>query len=395
VSLLLFLLVVQDPPRPVLSDPYAADPFRNDVVYRSEISRVLPLLEHEDTRDAGCLEVLDLLEKYPGSPLLRYERGCYFARGRKWEQAAREWNEAIFADDSRTVVTVRALEGLVGAETARGRREAAMLALERMAAALPLSFRIQNRLAEACAAAGRADKARQAWEKSYALNPSQPEVQKRLGTPPPPKRRPEELPALLRRLRPSVVQLKTSDSRFTGFAALSKGWIVTCAHGMTDRTTEVEVACAGSKAGALKGRVYFRDEKHDLAVVHCPDLPADTPVLPILSTEALQVGEKLYTVGHPGLGEKVLDLTPSEGILANSRREIEGAVFIQASMNVNPGNSGGPMVNRFGEVIGVVVRKAYLDGVCFAVPASELADVLSSPSGLHAPPAPGAETPKK
>jgi S1-C subfamily serine protease len=96
----------------------------------------------------------------------------------------------------------------------------------------------------------------------------------------------------------------------------------------------------------------------------------------------------VYTVGHPGFGKETLDLTPSEGILASARRELEGAVFVQASMNVNPGNSGGPMVTGGGEVVGVVVRKGYLDGVCFAVPASELADAMACPSSLHAPPSP-------
>lgn len=395
MSLLLLGLLLQDPPRPVLSDPFAADPFQKDVSYRSEMSRILPLLEVEETRDFGNLEVRDLLEKYPGSPLLLYERGCYFASGQKWEQAAREWNEALFADDGRTVVSVRALEGLATAESARGRRDASIKALERLAAASPLSYRIHNRLAESYAAAGHPDKARPAWVKSIALNPAQPEIQKRLGIPARPRPPAADLPALLKRLEPSVVHLKSSGGRFTGFIALSKGWIVTCAHGMEEGETELEVTFYGAKSSTSKGRVYFRDAQRDLAVVHCPTLPAEAPVLLLVSGEGMQAGDKLYTVGHPGLGEKVLELTPSEGILANSRREIEGAVFIQASMNVNPGNSGGPLLNRYGEVIGVVVRKAYLDGVCFAVPASELAEALASPSSLHAPPAPKAETPKK
>ncbi|HLY11590.1 MAG TPA: trypsin-like peptidase domain-containing protein [Planctomycetota bacterium] len=395
MSLVLALLLLQDLPRPVLPDPFAADAHRNDITYRSEMKRVLPLLDQEETRAAGDLEVRDLVEKFPGSPLLHYERGCYFARDRKWERAVREWEEAVFADDGRTVVSVRSFEGLAVAETARGRADAAIRSLERLAAAIPLSYRIHNRLAEALAGAGRMEKARRAWERSFALNPGQPDLQKRLGFPAPPKRPVEELPALLKRLDPSIVRLQAGKSRFTGFIALSKGWIVTCAHGMEDETSEVDVRCAGAKEAALKGRVHFRDAKRDLAVIHCPDLPAEAPVLPLVSAEGMQPGEKVYTLGHPGLGEQLLDLTPSEGFLATAHRDLEGMVFLQSSINVNPGNSGGPLVNRLGEVIGVVVLKSYLDGVAFAVPASELADALGQLSALHAPIPSSAEAPKK
>ncbi len=395
MSLLLALLMpLQDPGQPVLDDPFAADPFRDDVAYRSYLSRVLPLLEEETTREAGDLEVRDLLSKYPGSPLLHYERGCYFGRARKWDLAVREWKEALFADDGRTVVTVRTLEGLAQAETALGHGDSALRFLERMTLALPLSYRAWNRLAEVHASAGRAVKARQAWEKSYALNVQQPGIMKQLGLAPPPKRKREDLPALLKRLQPSIVQLKTPESRFTGFAALSRGWIMTCAHGLGPKTAEVDVICSGRK-DPLKGRVCFRDPRRDLAVIHCPELPADLPLLSLLPVGDLRTGDKIYTVGHPGLGAQVLDLTPSEGILAHAQRELEGLTYIQCSMNVNPGNSGGPLLTASGEVIGVIVRKSALEGVCFAVPLIELAESLSSPATLHPPLPPAAPGPGK
>ena len=396
MSLTLALLVLfQELPQPVVDDPFAADAHRNDVAYRSEVRRILPLLEQDETRATGDLEVRDLLQKYPGSPVLRYEHACAFARDRKWDAALREWNEAIFADDGQTVVTLRSLEGIAAAEAGQGRNDAAVKTLERLAAALPLSYRVQNRLAEACAAAGRMDAARKSWERSISLNPAQPDVQKRLGLPATPKRRAVELPALLKRLEPSIVQLQTEESRFTGFAALARGWILTCAHGLKDGKTEVEVFLSDAPKQSHKGRVHFRDAKRDLAVIHCPSLPSDLPVLPLVSVDGMQPGEKLFTVGHPGLRDQVLPLTPSEGILAAAHREMDGMDFIQASMNVNPGNSGGPLVNQFGEVIGVVVRKSYLDGVCFAVPASALADALAHPAALHAPPLAAGDPPKR
>ena len=395
MALLLALLLAQAVPKPIVSDPMAADPYKDELGFQEDVERVLILLAAKETRDEGLLEAHDLLVNHPGSPILHYEKGCFYAETRKWDRAVTEWNEAVFADDGATVVTVRSLEGVAAAEFARGKKTAAVKALERITKIIPLSYKAQNRLAEAYKKINRSDKALRAWAQSYKLNPTQPDVRKRLGKKAPRRPRPVALPVLLKKLRPSIVLLKTKDGHFTGFIGWMKGWIVTCAHGLNKDTKEVEVIQFGKKTVTLKGRVIHRDDARDLALIHCPKLPRSAPVLQIVSAEGMEPGETVYTVGNPGDGKETLTLTPAQGILANPKRKMKDGIFIQCSMTVNPGNSGGPLLNRYGQVIGVVVRKSWLEGVCYSVPVSELGGAFDSPESLHRPPTIKAAPPKK
>jgi S1-C subfamily serine protease len=76
------------------------------------------------------------------------------------------------------------------------------------------------------------------------------------------------------------------------------------------------------------------------------------------------------------LGNEVLDNTVTTGIISNVDRTIAGNHYIQSSAGVNPGSSGGPMFDHNGEVIGVVVLKAGIEGVGFAVPSLPIAKFL-------------------
>ena len=64
--------------------------------------------------------------------------------------------------------------------------------------------------------------------------------------------------------------------------------------------------------------------------------------------------------------------TATEGIISGKNRILGSRVFFQISAAVNPGNSGGPLLNRYGEVIGMVTLKSPLENVGFAVPSNEL-----------------------
>ncbi len=87
-------------------------------------------------------------------------------------------------------------------------------------------------------------------------------------------------------------------------------------------------------------------------------------------------GEDVTIIANPGLGTDVLDNTVTTGIISNVKRMIAGNPYIQSSAGVNPGSSGGPMFDRTGQVIGVVVLKAGIEGVGFAVPPMSIARFL-------------------
>jgi serine protease Do len=76
------------------------------------------------------------------------------------------------------------------------------------------------------------------------------------------------------------------------------------------------------------------------------------------------------------MGNYNLRQTLSEGIIASADRIIAGQKLIQHTAAVNPGNSGGPLLSPFGEIIGIVTSKAELENVSFAIPAARIIEIL-------------------
>lgn len=74
-----------------------------------------------------------------------------------------------------------------------------------------------------------------------------------------------------------------------------------------------------------------------------------------------QVGENVFAIGHPGGGNKILTRTLSNGIISAVGRKMMNAIFLQVTVPLNPGNSGGPLFDDFGRVVGVntfIIRKS-------------------------------------
>jgi serine protease Do len=91
--------------------------------------------------------------------------------------------------------------------------------------------------------------------------------------------------------------------------------------------------------------------------------------LTIAAPDSLEPGDVVYAVGNPGMGRMVLDHTISEGIVSSLTRNFNDVIYLQTTAAVNPGNSGGPLINQRGEVVGVVTLKAiFQEGVAFALP---------------------------
>lgn len=91
--------------------------------------------------------------------------------------------------------------------------------------------------------------------------------------------------------------------------------------------------------------------------------------LPIAEPGSLEVGDLVYAIGNPGVGARLLEHSVSEGIVSSLARNINDVIYIQTTAAVNPGNSGGPLVNQDGEVVGLVTLKAsFQEGIAFALP---------------------------
>jgi serine protease Do len=152
----------------------------------------------------------------------------------------------------------------------------------------------------------------------------------------------------------------------SGFIIEADGLIVTNAH-VVEGVTGARVRLFDGRR--FNGKVIGRDNRVDLALLKL-DGVKDLPVLPMGDSNRLRVGEFVLALGHP-FG---LEHTVSFGIVSRKGAPLAVAApgfdFIQTDAAVNPGNSGGPLVNMAGEVVGVNSMAARNGSIGFAIPSN-------------------------
>jgi S1-C subfamily serine protease len=183
---------------------------------------------------------------------------------------------------------------------------------------------------------------------------------------------------------PSVASVRTSDGSGTGFLVDSNGTIVTNAHVVGDNQ-QVQVRF-NDKGQYHDAQVLSVDASTDLAAIKVDASEAQgIRPLKLADSDSAQVGDTVVAIGYP-LG---LDRTATAGIISGLERQIESPngfsidKVIQTDAAVNPGNSGGPLLNDKGEVIGVNSQIATAAGggegnvgIAFAIPANTVKEVL-------------------
>ena len=157
----------------------------------------------------------------------------------------------------------------------------------------------------------------------------------------------------------------------SGFIVSPKGYILTNEHVVEGSSRIIVGLQSGEK---YRGRVIGIDEETDVAVVKI-DAPQDLPSVTLGDSNAAQVGDWVLAIGSP-FG---LDQTVTAGIISKKERETPFFTnfqrFLQTDAAINRGNSGGPLVNMRGEVIGINSQIATstgdYNGIGFALPAVE------------------------
>lgn len=164
----------------------------------------------------------------------------------------------------------------------------------------------------------------------------------------------------------------------SGFILNKDGLILTNAHVLLNNSQRVEVKL--SNKNTYKAQVMAVDKNHDLALlkITAPNLVPAT----LSNSQDLIVGQRVYAIGNP-FG---LQGTMTRGIISAIRsiREPQGNAIedaIQTDAAVNPGNSGGPLLNSRGEVIGITTLIAnngadQSSGIGFAIPINTAKAVL-------------------
>lgn len=178
---------------------------------------------------------------------------------------------------------------------------------------------------------------------------------------------PLTLEQLVGRTIPSIVQIRTHNAQGSGFLLDSSGLIVTNQH-VVGSAFSVKVKLYDGTT--LTGRVLRRDPVSDAALVKLEGDIHDISGLPICHTDVVRVGQSVVAIGNP----LSLSNTVTQGIVSGFRRN-PSRNLIQTDTAVNPGNSGGPLLNRDGTVIGIVTEKIVSEGVeglGFALPIGEV-----------------------
>ena len=189
------------------------------------------------------------------------------------------------------------------------------------------------------------------------------------------------VPEVYERCRPWVVTLQVRSAGGgggfgTGIVLTADGYILTCAHvvDLSDPVISVET-CDGS---AFDGTVVALDRQTDVAVVHIPALGLEPAELG--SSGQTLVGETAIALGNP-LGPQ-FSATLTCGILSARERTVTidryVMTLLQFDASVSPGNSGGPLLNSLGQVIGMVNAKVdddQVEGIGFAIPIDQAVTV--------------------
>ncbi len=160
----------------------------------------------------------------------------------------------------------------------------------------------------------------------------------------------------------------------TGFLVSADGYIVTNGHVVSNKDAKYVVYLndKDSKGEKIEAKVLARDPNTDLAILKIDR--NNLPHLDFSDSTKLQVGQTAITIGY-ALGE--FDNTVSKGVISGLSRSITAGGLgapaeqlknlIQTDAAVNPGNSGGPMLDIEGNVIGVNVAMANAENIGFAI----------------------------
>jgi serine protease Do len=181
-----------------------------------------------------------------------------------------------------------------------------------------------------------------------------------------------------------TVLIKTDQGTGSGVCITDNGHVLTCSHVIPTRTSSIDVtmfkyvAGRAIKAGESGADLIYRDEASDIAVLKVRRPTATLKALS-LSRDAVTTGQRVYALGSPGLGDKVLAQSLSAGLVSAASRQVDGRSWIQHTAVINPGNSGGPLLSERGEILGIATLKATIDGVGFAVPSSKIRKLIGAP----------------
>jgi len=187
----------------------------------------------------------------------------------------------------------------------------------------------------------------------------------------------DDLAALVAQASPSVVGIEHRRGQGSGLVLTPDGYVLTNAH-VARTAGPIRVRLSGTTA--VSAERVGSDARTDLAVLRVRG--TDVRALPLADSRRLAVGQLAIAIGNP-LG---FERSVTVGVVSALYRNLpspDGGMFeglVQTDASVNPGNSGGPLLDAHGAVIGITTAMVpWAHGLAFAVPshtASWIAAVL-------------------
>jgi len=195
------------------------------------------------------------------------------------------------------------------------------------------------------------------------------------------------------------------DGRSSGTAfSIAPGYLVTCAHVIADNVAcKGEIRVIDSQGREQTAVLDSHTEEHDLALLKINDI--SSPPLPLVDSSLYENSDKVlrvFTIGYPLVGAaSTPDQASFSGVGTISQYEDTSNRFITSGLNMNPGNSGGPVLFEDQRLV-LGVASAKLDpsvgeGIGYVIPAKTLKDFFFEKTGQalpdHALPGNGGSTP--
>jgi S1-C subfamily serine protease len=183
---------------------------------------------------------------------------------------------------------------------------------------------------------------------------------------------PPQDPAMLSRVIPAVVRVTGPAFAGSGVIVTPSGAVLTSAH-VVGEAAQVGVVVEDNRS--VTGRVVLADAKRDLALVQLPE--GAYPSVPLAGGEAPSLGSQAVAIGYPlGLPGPASVTT---GVVSRLIHEPDlGRTLLQTDAAINLGNSGGPIVDHRGAIIGIVAsvmgeyQSVPARGISFAVSAETI-----------------------
>jgi len=161
----------------------------------------------------------------------------------------------------------------------------------------------------------------------------------------------------------STVTIRVGSGHGSGAIISPEGLILTCHHNI-NAAEEVEVVF--SNGVSARASVVRKDPEYDIALLQLTDVKARQ--LYLSDRASVEVGEDAWVIGTPGFAE--LGQSVSRGVISG-KRIIQEKEYLQTDASVNPGNSGGPLLDAKGRIVGIVNAKVIasgMEGLGFAIP---------------------------